>query len=106
MTPQYCPLACVQLTGVQAPESGAAPQTFGVPPPPHVSNPVHGPPQFEVPPQPSGMVPQFLPCALHVVGVQPHTFGVPPPPQVLGALQSPQLRKRPQPLGIFPQLAF
>jgi hypothetical protein len=29
-------------------------------------------PQLSVPPQPSGMDPQFLPCAAHVVGV--HVF--------------------------------
>ena len=36
--------------------------------------PTHGPdaqvPQFSVPPQPSEMDPQFLPCAAQVVGVQ------------------------------------
>jgi hypothetical protein len=28
------------------------------------------------------MVPQFLPCAAQVVGVQPHTPASPPPPHV------------------------
>ena len=37
--PQYLPLAVVQLSGVQAPESGFAPQTLGIPPPPHVCPP-------------------------------------------------------------------
>jgi hypothetical protein len=45
------------------------PQTLGVPPPPHVVGGVHVP-QLSVPPQPSGIVPQFLPCAAQVVGVQ------------------------------------
>src|SRR5262249_14675891 len=39
------------------------------PPPPHVCGAVHVP-QTSVPPHPSGMEPQFLPWALHVVGVQ------------------------------------
>jgi hypothetical protein len=39
-------------------------------------------PQYNVLPQPSGMVPHTLPCAAQLVGVQPQTFGVPLPPQV------------------------
>ena len=38
-----------------------------------------------LPPQPSGIEPQFLPWAAHEVGVQPQRLGVPPPPQVCGA---------------------
>jgi hypothetical protein len=60
------------------------PQTFMVPPPPQVSDPLQLP-HWSVPPQPSLMLPQFLPWAAQVVGVHvlpPHTFGVPPPPQV------------------------
>src|SRR5262245_59181670 len=45
------------------------PQTFATPPPPQVWGAVHVP-QTSVPPHPSEMEPQFLPCALHVVGVQ------------------------------------
>jgi hypothetical protein len=45
------------------------PQTFVVPPPPQVLPPEQVP-QFNVPPQPSGMLSQFLPCAAHVVGLQ------------------------------------
>jgi hypothetical protein len=36
----------------------------------HVAFTAHVP-QLSVPPQPSGMLPQFFPCAEHVVGVQP-----------------------------------
>jgi hypothetical protein len=53
--------------------SGVQPHTFGVPPPPQVSNPVQVP-QPSMLPQPSGIVPQFFPCAAHVVGV--HTVVV------------------------------
>jgi hypothetical protein len=42
-TPQYFPLAWLQLVGVQAPESGADPQTFGMPSPPHVCGLVQPP---------------------------------------------------------------
>jgi hypothetical protein len=68
------------------------PQTFGVPPPPQVSGVVQVP-QFNVPPQPLEMEPQFLPWAAHVVGTHPpHTLFTPPPPQVSGAVQVPQSR--------------
>jgi hypothetical protein len=63
---------------------GVGPQTFGVPPAPQVS-PVPHVPQESTELQPSLMVPQFLPSAAQVVGVQgpvPQTFGVPAPPQV------------------------
>jgi hypothetical protein len=50
---------------------------------PHVSDPPH----------PSTMLPQFLPCAEHVVGVHepppPQTLAVPPPPQVCGEVHEP-----------------
>ncbi|HZJ56303.1 MAG TPA: hypothetical protein VFD38_19330 [Myxococcaceae bacterium] len=52
------------------------------------------------------MVPQFLPWAAQVVGVQlpvPQTFEVPPPPQVSPAPQLPQLTLPPQPSGTLPQ---
>ena len=68
----------------------------------HVLGALHAP-QLRLPPQPFEIVPQFLPCAAHVVGVQPHTFVVPPPPQVLGLVQLPQLRLPPQPFEIVPQ---
>jgi len=45
------------------------PQTFATPPPPQVCGAVQTP-QVSVPPQPSGIVPQFFPWAAHVVGVQ------------------------------------
>jgi hypothetical protein len=55
-----------------AQEPRALPQTFRVPPPPQVSGASH-PPQSSRLPQPSSIVPQFLPSAAHVVGVQ-HRF--------------------------------
>src|SRR5262250_261888 len=79
------------------------PQTFATPPPPQVCGAVQAP-QVSVPPQPSGIVPQFFPCAAQVVGVQvPQTFAVPPPPQVSGAVQAPQVSVPPQPPGIVTQ---
>jgi hypothetical protein len=59
-----------------------------------------------MPPQPSLLAPQLLPCAAQVAGVQPQTLGVPPPPQVCGAVQLPQLSVPPQPSGIEPQSLF
>jgi hypothetical protein len=47
MGPQLAPTSS-HVSGVQ----GGAPQTLGVPPPPHVLLPVQ-PPQLTVPPQPS-----------------------------------------------------
>ena len=78
------------------------PQTFAVPAPAQVSGEVQVP-QLSVPPQPLEMVPQFAPCAAHVVGVQPHTFIAPAPPHDSGALHMPQLSIPPQPSGIEPQ---
>jgi hypothetical protein len=43
MVPQYLVDPFVQLAGVQAPESGAAPQTPGVPAPPQVIPPEQPP---------------------------------------------------------------
>jgi hypothetical protein len=60
------------------------PQTFGEPPPPQESDPLHVP-HWSVDPHPSLMAPQFFPWAAQVVGVQllpPQTLGVPPPPQL------------------------
>jgi hypothetical protein len=78
------------------------PHTLGVPPPPQVFG-AEQVPQLSEPPQPSASVPQFLPCAVQVVGVQPHTLGVPPPPQVCGAVQLPQLSEPVQPSEMVPQ---
>src|SRR5262245_57792222 len=44
--------------------------------------------QGVMPPQPSGQMPQVLPSAAQVFGVQPQTLGVPPPPHVCGLMQS------------------
>lgn len=47
------------------------PQTFGVPPPPHVAGSVHVPQSRVRPAQsPLEIVPQFAPAAWHVVGAQ------------------------------------
>ena len=54
-------------THVVPPQSGQ--QTFAVPPPPQICGALHVP-QSRLPPQPSGIDPQFFPCAWHVVGVQ------------------------------------
>jgi hypothetical protein len=58
-------------------------------------------PQDNVPPQPSDRGPQFLPCAVHVVGVQ-QTFHV---VQIWPALllQAPHARVPPQPSDTDPQ---
>jgi hypothetical protein len=50
------------------------PQTFATPPPPHVCAPLHVP-QVKVPPQPSEIVPQVLPCDAQLWAVQA-TVGV------------------------------
>ena len=46
-----------------------SPQTLATPPPPQVWGAVQEP-QVSVLPQPSEIVPQFFPCARHVVGLQ------------------------------------
>src|SRR5262249_60361435 len=81
--------------------AGATPQTFATPAPPQVAGAVQTP-QVRVPPQPSGTVPQFLPRAAQVVGVQmPQTFAV----QTFGAVQTPQVSVPPQPSEMVPPLA-
>jgi hypothetical protein len=79
------------------------PHWLGVPPPPHVSVPVHVP-QLSVPPQPFDCVPQFAPSVAHVLGVQtppsatvPHTPGLPAPPQLSVPVQVPHWITLPQP---------
>src|SRR5215468_6383034 len=65
---------------------GPPPQTLATPPPPQVWGAVQVP-QVSVPPQPSAMLPQVVPCAAHVVGVHvalPHTLATPPPPHAWG----------------------
>jgi hypothetical protein len=81
---------------------GVHPHTFAVMPPPQLCGGVQLP-QASCPPQPLGMLPQFLPCAAQVVGVQPQTLGVPPPPQVWLPVQVPQLSMPPQPSEMLPQ---
>ncbi|HEY2386483.1 MAG TPA: hypothetical protein VGK30_05945 [Candidatus Binatia bacterium] len=81
------------------------PQTLGVPPPPHVADPVHVP-QSTVPPQPSGTVPQSSPAGHDVIGVQPHTCSTPPPSHVSGDVQDPQSNMSEHvPSEIMPQFA-
>ena len=60
-------------------------------------------PHESVPPQPLEMVPQFLPCAAQVVGVQPQTFKGPPPPHEFGRVQEPHCSVPPQPSSTAPQ---
>src|SRR5262245_14453607 len=60
----------VAVTVSWAVEVVPPPQTLVTPPPPQVWGAVHVP-QVSVPPQPLEIVPQFLPCAAQVVGVQP-----------------------------------
>ena len=78
------------------------PHTFGVPPPAQVFG-AEQVPQLSDPPQPSGIVPQFLPWAVQVVGVQPQTLDTPPPPQVCGLEHVPQLSDPVQPSDMLPQ---
>jgi hypothetical protein len=82
VVPQPTPSAA-QVVGVQV-DASVWPQTLGLPPPPHVSAPVHVP-HWSIPPQPSDCAPQLKPSLAHVVGTQatlPHWLGVPPPPHV------------------------
>jgi hypothetical protein len=81
--------AFAQVNGVHA----GLPHTLAVPPPPHVSEPLHVP-QLKVPPQPSPTLPQLIavppvPALEQVSGTQgappslsPQTLGLPPPPHV------------------------
>ena len=88
----------VQVVAVQ-------PQTLEVPLPPQIWG-LAQLPQLRVPPQPSETLPQVLPKAAQVVGVQapvPQTLEVPPPPQVCGLGHEPQLRVPPQPSDALPQ---
>src|SRR5213594_5250771 len=62
------PLA-VRVSSAVAGAGAPTPQTFATPPPPQVCGAVQTP-QVSVPPQPSGIVPQFFPWAAQVVGVQ------------------------------------
>src|SRR5207248_10768803 len=59
----------VSVSRAAAGAGAPTPQTFATPPPPQVCGAVQTP-QVSVPPQPSGIVPQFFACAAHVVGTQ------------------------------------
>ncbi len=82
--------------------TGVQPHTFAVPAPPHELGLVQLP-QLMVPPQRSGIDPQFLPSTEHEVGAQPHSPVTPAPPQVSGRVQPPQLIAPPQPSRRTPQ---
>jgi hypothetical protein len=77
---------------------------LSTPPPPQVAGEAQVP-QFNVAPQPSGTVPQFLPCETQVVFGHPQTWGVPLPPQVLGEVHEPQSSVLLQPSETDPQLS-
>src|SRR5262245_12902318 len=95
MVPQFFPCAA-QVVAMHVPW----PQTFG-PPPPQLSVPVHMP-QSTVPPQVSGIWPQFLPCAKQLLGAQPHMLATPPPPHVFGGMHDPHVNMLPQPSSTLP----
>src|SRR5881397_180359 len=59
----------VRVSSAVAGAGAPTPQTLATPPPPQVCGAVQTP-QVSVPPQPSGIVPQFFPWAAQVVGVQ------------------------------------
>jgi hypothetical protein len=97
----------VVTVGVQPVSPPPPPQTFGCPPPPQTSGAVQPTPQPMVPPQPSAMLPQFMPAGQLVIFVQlvaPHWFGVPPPPQIAPPvhLLAPQSTTPPQPSATSP----
>jgi hypothetical protein len=81
ITPHSAP-AVSQVCGVHA----IVPQRFG-PPPPQNSPVAHTLTQSTVPPQPSGMMPQFAFKSLHVYFSHTHTFSA---LHVEGAAQVPQ----------------
>lgn len=96
----------------EAPDSGAQPHTFGLPPPPHDSGAAHTPQSVvRERPQLSAAVtlPQLAPWraqnATSVSPVQPQTWAAPPPPQVWGTPHVPQAMVPPQPSLTSPQLA-
>src|SRR3954469_24300006 len=71
-------------------------QTFATPHPPQVS-PCAQLPQINLPPQPSGMEPQFLPCVSQVVFTHAHWPSTHEP-----ALQVPHISEPPQPSAMEP----
>ena len=86
--------------------SSVQPHTLLAPPPPQVFGSAHVP-HARLLPQPSEMLPQFLPCVPQLVGMQgpwPQMFGMLLAPQTSGAWQAgPQLIGWPQLLLIVPQ---
>ncbi len=111
-----CPhVACAvaHVSGVQlaggAPSGpdALAPQTFGFPPPPHVSGSVHVPHWMTLP-QPSPCWPHVAPRSVHFFGTQgvlsPQTLGAAPPPHDAGAVQVPHWIVFPQPSPAAPHV--
>jgi hypothetical protein len=94
IVPQFLP-AGHAASGVQLVAHLPFEQTIPVGQPPAIE------PQFTLPPQPLGAVPQFFApqAASALVGVHPHTLatGGEPPPQVWGAVQLPHPTLPPQP---------
>src|SRR5438105_2875133 len=105
--PQYWPPGCWQMTDSQA-AAGGAPPAGGAPAPP-LPAPARQPPQSMLLPQPSPILPQYLPPACwQTRGWQappgcPHTPARPPPPQVAAPVQPPQSMVLPQPSPTAPQ---
>jgi hypothetical protein len=89
--PHCLPVSAQLVAGVQVPPPGPwmlpPPQTFAWPPPPQICPCVAHEelPHDTVPPQPSAMLPQFIPAGHCVSGVHcgvPHMLAVPAPPQI------------------------
>src|SRR5262245_53348021 len=97
--PQYLPPGGVQVTAWHIPPP--VPQTLATPPPPQVSVPER-PPQSIRRPQPSPIMPQYLPpscwqaTGMQLVGSGAHTLAV-TAPHVCPPGHAPQSRTRPQP---------
>src|SRR5204863_6355488 len=87
--------------GLAAPPSASA----AVVPPPQV-RPVVQLPQLRMPPQPSGIWPQFLPTPPQLRRVQPQTFFLPPPPPAPSVPHDPQSSTPAQPPETRPQFLF
>jgi hypothetical protein len=86
----------------------AVPQTLGVTAP-QISGVVQVPQDSMIPPQPSGMGPQFAFTLAQVTFVQggtPQTLGLLPPPQVFGSVQSPHLTVPLQPSLCVPHMPW
>jgi hypothetical protein len=81
------------IAGDMAGTAALPPQAFATPPPPHVWEAAQEP-QERVPPQPSATTPQFLPSALHVMGVHAPMQDV--GPQISSGVHAPHWMRPPQ----------